>query len=41
MKYITKIKYRPRPRHGKKYTKYKMCLNVLMVTCIKQDLSNV
>ena len=29
--------YRPRPRHGHKYTKYKMCLNT-MVICIKQHL---
>ena len=26
---------RPRPRHGRKYTKYKMCLSVMMVICIK------
>ena len=30
---------RPRPRHGHKYTKYKMCLNIMMVICIKQHLS--
>ena len=32
---------RPRPRHGHKYTKYKMCLSLMMVTCIKQHLSNI
>ena len=26
---------RPRPRHGDKYTKYKMCLTTRMVICIK------
>ena len=29
------------PRYGKKYTKYKMCLNIVMVICITQYLSNV
>ena len=28
------------PRYGKKYTKYKMCLNIVMVICITQYLSN-
>ena len=32
---------RPRPRHGHKYTKYKMCLNIMMVICIKQHLCNI
>ena len=32
---------RPRPRHGYKYTKYKMCLSILMDICIKQQLSNI
>ena len=32
---------RPRPRHGHKYTKYKMCLNIMMVICTKQHLSNI
>ena len=32
---------RPRPRHGHKYTKYKMCLTLMMVICIKQQLSNI
>ena len=29
---------RPRPRHGHKYTKYKICN---MVVCVKQHLSNI
>ena len=32
---------RIRPRHGYKYTKYKMCLNMMMVMCCKQYLSNI
>ena len=32
---------RPRVRHGPKYTKYKMCPNIIMVICIKQHLSNI
>ena len=32
---------RPRPRHGPKYTKYKMCLSIMIVTCIKQHLRNI
>ena len=32
---------RPRLRHGHIYTKYKMCLNIMMVICIKQHLSNI
>ena len=32
---------RPRPRYGHKYTKYKMCLSIMMVLCIKQKLSNI
>ena len=31
---------RPRPRHGPKYTKYKMCLSI-MVICFKQRLSDI
>ena len=31
----------PRPRHGEKYTKYKMCLDIMMVISIKQHLSNI
>ena len=30
---------RPGTRHGQKYTKYKMCLSIMMVVCIKQHLS--
>ena len=30
-----------RPRHGHKYTKYKMCPSVMMVICIKQHISNM
>ena len=30
-----------RPRHGHKYTKYKICLCIMMVICIKQHLSNI
>ena len=29
---------RPRPRHGHKYTKYKMCLSIMMVISLKQHL---
>ena len=32
---------RPGTRHGHKYTKYKMCLSIMMVVCIKQHLSNI
>ena len=32
---------RPRPRHGHKYTKYKICLSIIMVLCIEQHLSNI
>ena len=32
---------RPRPKHEHKYTKYKMCLSTMMVTFIKQHLSNI
>ena len=33
--------YRPRPRHGHKYTKEKMWHSIMMVACIKQYLSNI
>ena len=33
--------HRPRPRHGPKYTKYKMCLSIMTAKCIKQHLSNI
>ena len=32
---------KPRHRHGHKYTKYEMCLCIVMVICIKQHLSNI
>ena len=32
---------RPRPRHEHKHAKYKMCLSITMVICIKQHLSNI
>ena len=32
---------RPRPRHGHKYIKYKMCFSLMMAVCIKQHLSNI
>ena len=30
---------RPRSRHGHKYREYKMCLNMIMLVCIKQHLN--
>ena len=30
-----------RPRHRHEYTKYKMCLSIIMVICVKQHLSNI
>ena len=27
--------------HGHKYTKYKVCLSIMMGICIKQDLGNI
>ena len=32
---------RPRPRHWRKYTKYKICRSIMMVICIKKHLSNI
>ena len=32
---------RPSPRHGHKYTIYKMCLSLMMAISIKQHLSNI
>ena len=32
---------RSRLRHGHKYAKYKMCLSMMIVICIKQQLSNI
>ena len=34
-------KNRSRSRHGNKYTKHKICLNIMMVTCIKQHLRSI
>ena len=31
---------RVRPRHGHKFTKYKMCISIVMVICIKQHQNN-
>ena len=28
-------------RHGQKYSKYKKCLSIIMLICIKQHLSNI
>ena len=28
-------------RRGQKYSKYKKCLTIMMLICIKQDLSNI
>ena len=32
---------RPRSRHGHKYSKYRRRLNMIMLICIKQHLSNI
>ena len=32
---------RRRSRNGHNYTKYKMCLSMMMIICIKQHLSNI
>ena len=32
---------RHRCRHGHRYSKYKMCLSIMMLICIKQHLSNI
>ena len=32
---------RPRSRHGHKYSKYKTCLSMIMLICIKQHISNI
>ena len=34
-------KSRPISRHGHKYSKYKKCLSMITLICIKQHLSNV
>ena len=33
--------YRPRSRHRHKYNKCKKCLSMILLTCIKQHLSNI
>ena len=32
---------RPWSRHGHKYSKYKKCISMVMLICIKQNLSNI
>ena len=32
---------RPTSRHGHKYSKYKKCLGMMMLICIKQHLINI
>ena len=32
---------RPWSRHGHRYSKYKKCLTMMMLRCIKQHLSNI
>ena len=32
---------RPRSIHEDKYSKYKICLSIMMAVCIKQHLSNI
>ena len=32
---------RPKSKHGHKYSKYKKCLSMMMLICIKQHLSNI
>ena len=39
--HIDNVLNRPRPKHGHRYTKYKMCLIIMMVIDIKQHLSNI
>ena len=43
MKYRSQIYNinRNRPRHGYRYTKYKMYLSIIMLICIKQHLSSI
>ena len=31
----------PRPRHGHRYSKYRKCLSITILICIKQHLSNI
>ena len=30
-----------RPRQGHKHTKYKMCVSMMMIVCIKKHLNNI
>ena len=32
---------RPRSRRGHKYSKYKKCLSITMLICIKQHVNNI
>ena len=32
---------RPRSRNGHKHSKYKTCFSMMMLICIKQNLSNI
>ena len=32
---------RPRSKHGCKYSKYKKCLTLMILICIKEHLSNI
>ena len=32
---------KPRPRHGHRYTKYKVCFSLMMIVYTKQHLSNI
>ena len=32
---------RPKSRYGNKYSKYKKCLSMMMLLCIKENLSNI
>ena len=43
MKYSSQIYNinRPRLRHVHKHSKYKKCLSMMMLICIKQHLSNI
>ena len=36
-----KMTNRPSPRHLLKYATHKICLSIITVICIKQDLSNI
>ena len=45
-KYITQIRHRqtinrPRSKHGRKYSKDKMCPSMMMLICINEHLSNI